>query len=371
MDLPTRTKQKQAESLSYAILLYKLRHLGIFRNVTDNDYGIDFEVELVNGDVVTGAYFKAQVKAARPIKLRGAKQTPVVGGIKQSTLHYWCRLSARSHVIAYAVDIESETVYLSEPVFWAATQLIDGSGASRSLDFVPATPDPAHQDANVVAGSLAFARRPQAPEQIQAIRTALRHLPRFLRQRTDAFARDYASELPGVESFQTMLDVGRILLRRHAESIRAAGLDPKLVYSLDWWIMRSGIDADEVSCGEAQTAYGVLFPLLIERLTAYREIVLKGGYYWLHTDSKFLELVNETTLPRSDGDTLDAWGEDYDKARTPPRESFVALTHRLQKTADFAKTERADKLKARKEKRKQAITSGDETIADRTGDKLP
>jgi len=48
MNLPRRIIQKQNESESYAILLYRLRNLGIFRNLTENDYGIDFEIEVVS-----------------------------------------------------------------------------------------------------------------------------------------------------------------------------------------------------------------------------------------------------------------------------------------------------------------------------------
>src|ERR1700683_3097138 len=68
MDLPTRTKQKKAESESYAILLYKLRHLGIFRNLTESDYGIDFEIELVSDGSVTGLESSGQIsrKHKRP-----------------------------------------------------------------------------------------------------------------------------------------------------------------------------------------------------------------------------------------------------------------------------------------------------------------
>lgn len=58
MDLPKRTKQQQSEAHSYAVLLYKLRELGIFRNLTENDYGIDFELELVQKDRVTARMVK-------------------------------------------------------------------------------------------------------------------------------------------------------------------------------------------------------------------------------------------------------------------------------------------------------------------------
>ena len=54
MDFPKRIKQHKNESDSFAIILYKLREIGIFRNVTESDYGIDFEIEVVNGDKVEG-----------------------------------------------------------------------------------------------------------------------------------------------------------------------------------------------------------------------------------------------------------------------------------------------------------------------------
>jgi hypothetical protein len=70
MELPERIEQKKAESDSYAILLDKLRGIGIFRNLTENDYGIDFEIEIVDESSVTGRYFKAQVKSAEQIYVR-------------------------------------------------------------------------------------------------------------------------------------------------------------------------------------------------------------------------------------------------------------------------------------------------------------
>jgi hypothetical protein len=82
MDSPKRTAQRKAESTSCAILLSRLRHPGIFRNVTDNDYGVDVEIELVKGESVTGNYFKAQVKAADKVKVRKKDLVPTVGGIK-------------------------------------------------------------------------------------------------------------------------------------------------------------------------------------------------------------------------------------------------------------------------------------------------
>ncbi|MBD5781652.1 DUF4365 domain-containing protein [Pelagicoccus sp. NFK12] len=75
MDLPKQTIQKRKESESYAIVLYPLRKLGIFRNVTENDYGIDFEIELIQNGKVTGRNLKAQIKASDNLSVRKSERT--------------------------------------------------------------------------------------------------------------------------------------------------------------------------------------------------------------------------------------------------------------------------------------------------------
>lgn len=107
MDFPKRIKQHKSQSDSFAILLYKLKDLGIFRNATENDYGIDFEIEIVHNERLIGRYLKAQVKSAEDVYIR-KDGVPTVGGIKQSTLLYWAELSYRSHVVAFAVDLKTE-----------------------------------------------------------------------------------------------------------------------------------------------------------------------------------------------------------------------------------------------------------------------
>jgi hypothetical protein len=86
LDFPTRTKQQKAESASYAILLYKLKGLGIFRNQTESDYGIDFEVELISSEgAVAGEYFKAQVKSAENIYV-GDDGVPIRADLRRHEL---------------------------------------------------------------------------------------------------------------------------------------------------------------------------------------------------------------------------------------------------------------------------------------------
>ena len=64
MNFPKRIEQHKHESDSFAVILYKLKEIGIFRNITESDYGIDFEIEVVNGNQVEGHCIKVQVKSS-------------------------------------------------------------------------------------------------------------------------------------------------------------------------------------------------------------------------------------------------------------------------------------------------------------------
>lgn len=120
MDFPTRIKQHKNESDSFAIILYKLREIGIFRNVTESDYGIDFEIEVVNVDKVQGHCIKVQVKSSENLTIRQKDGVATVGGIEQSSLNYWAEISYNTPVVAIAVDVVNENIYVSDPLFWQA-----------------------------------------------------------------------------------------------------------------------------------------------------------------------------------------------------------------------------------------------------------
>jgi len=134
--LPKRTAQKKTEADSYAVINYKLGDLGIFRGQTENDYGIDVDLELEQAGFVTGKSVKIQVKSSENLKLR-LDGTPSIGGIKQSTLNYWCQIAFRTSVLAYAVDLATEKIYVTADLFWQATKLIDGSAKTKSISFLP------------------------------------------------------------------------------------------------------------------------------------------------------------------------------------------------------------------------------------------
>ena len=46
MSFPKRIQQHKNEDCSFAIIENKLQEIGVFRNQTNHDYGIDFEIEI-------------------------------------------------------------------------------------------------------------------------------------------------------------------------------------------------------------------------------------------------------------------------------------------------------------------------------------
>ena len=310
MDFPKRTKQQRSEAHSYAVLLYKLRDLGIFRNLTENDYGIDFELELINDDQVTARIVKIQVKSAEDLKLR-ADNTPSVGGIKQSTLNYWCELSYRSNVIAYAVDLKTETIYVSRNLFWQATKAIDGGGSSKSIAFMAAGKD---GDLTAKVATIMWAFAPNAADHVYAHTLALRRLKDFLELLGDAYHYDAGTEVQTLP-FRDLLEVSRILLWNGGIDLWTDKRDKERWTSYDYWVAKSEKDNwDGLSCYAARPILSTLVPALVKALRIYREAVLAGKYYWAHRNPQFLELVYDTVLPTADDrDALAAWGDHYEQ----------------------------------------------------------
>jgi len=177
MNLPKRIIQRKHEAESYAILVYKLRKLGIFRNLTENDYGVDFEIELVRGDKLTGRYIKIQVKSTKGMRIRKKDKVPTVSGIKQSTLMYWAELSFSTNVLVYAVDLSNDNIYLTKPIFWQAVQLIDKSDRSKTIEFLPVSE---YHSEIAEALTSVYAVAPTIRDHIHYHTDALRHFKEYL-----------------------------------------------------------------------------------------------------------------------------------------------------------------------------------------------
>lgn len=310
MDFPKRTKQRRSEAHSYAILLYKLRDLGIFRNLTDNDYGIDFELELVNDDQVTARSVKIQVKSAENLKLR-ANGSPSIGGIKQTTLAYWCELSYRSNIIAYAVDLATETIYVSKNLFWQATEALDGGSATKTIKFAAVNED---ADLTAKVATKLWAIAPTAADHVYAHTLALRRLPDFLELLSDAFHYDPGTEV-NESVFIDLLEASRILLWFEGDGLWQDENDRKFWRSYEYWRQKSEADNwDGLVSFTARPILLVLIPALLKALLRFRKRVIKGKYYWSHRNPAFLGLVYETELPDEFGkDDLIQWSSHEDR----------------------------------------------------------
>jgi len=293
MNLPKRIKQHKAESDSYAILLYKLKDLGIFRNLTGNDYGIDFEIEIVTDGAVTGKYVKAQVKSSEKLKIRRSDNVPVVGGIKESTLYYWTELSYKTNVLAYAVDLTTEKIFITKPIFWQATKLINGSGKTKSIEFIAIKKD----HAAIVAGlTYAWALAPNISDIIYYHQFLLRHLEMFINLYVDVFHYDYDSSLQEPENFRLFLELAQnVSWNVQRKKFDLTKEEKKNLFSYHYWAVQ-GKEGNDIPNYICQKPMKVLMPIIMDFLKQHKKLVLEGKYYWRHKNLSYLRLVYETDI---------------------------------------------------------------------------
>jgi hypothetical protein len=292
MDLPRRIIQKQHESESYAILVYKLRNLGIFRNLTENDYGIDFEIEVVNDGKLTGKYVKVQVKSAEEVNIRKYDNVPTVSGIKQSTLWYWTQLSFSTNVLVFLVDIKSEAIYLTKPVFWQAARLIDGSNKTKTIEFLPVKDYHAE-----VAKALtwAYALAPTIRDQMHFHIEDIRHLKEFIEMHLGAFWYDARMTIQEPFIFEHFLTLSQKLLYFRKTVDKFSEEDRHNPYSIHHWKKKS--EYYELYNYICQTPLSIIMPDFLDELRSLRERIIKSAYYWIHKDLPYFKLVYIHKIP--------------------------------------------------------------------------
>lgn len=292
MNLPRRIIQKQHESESYAILVYKLRNLGIFRNLTENDYGIDFEIEVVKDGKLTGKYVKAQVKSAEGVTIRKKDNTPTVSGIKQSTLWYWTQLSFSINVLVFLVDIKSEAIYLTKPVFWQAARLIDCSNKTKTIEFLPVK-DYHAEVANALAWAYALA--PTIRDQMYFHIEAIRHLKEFIEMHLGAFWHDVHMDIQEPFIFEHFLTLSQKLLYFRQTADKFSEEDRRNPYSIHHWEKKT--EYHELSNYICQTPLNIIMPDFLDELRNLRERIIKSAYYWTHKDLPYFKLVYIHKIP--------------------------------------------------------------------------
>ncbi|WP_295226049.1 DUF4365 domain-containing protein [uncultured Brevundimonas sp.] len=330
MKLPTRSVQQGAEARSLAIVRYKLEPLGIFRDQRDNDFGIDVDFEWAPKNQVSGRFVKIQVKSSEQLSYR-KDGSPSVGGVKQTTLAYWCRIAWRTSVMAIAVDLKTEQIYATLDLFWQATQKIDGGDSSKSISFLPAGKDDVEMAKALLARHVG---QPSASELVSAHTTALRRLREFLELLTDAYHYDAGTPID-VALFQDLIDVCRVLLWAHAADLFETPADKQGWNSAQYWIEKSETDNwDGLVCYAAQHPLSLLLPALAKELARLRNRVLTGKYFWSHDNPSYLELVYERTIPEAtDREALINWSHHFDQRNTVVSGSGAWFVHQAQTPA--------------------------------------
>lgn len=215
MDFPKRIKQRKNESDSFAIILYKLREIGIFRNVTESDYGIDFEIEVVNGEKVEGHCIKVQVKSSDYLDIR-KDGVAVVGGIKQTSLNYWAEISYNLPVVAIAVDLVPEDVFVSDALFWQAIRKLDNTSSSKTIEF-----GNCHDDKINVAKLRSLAYGYGLRDFIYAHKWIMRNIRQVFETYVDANWYDHFCQNIDMNFFKSFLENCKVLLYFNDEFMMA------------------------------------------------------------------------------------------------------------------------------------------------------
>ena len=349
--LPQLSTQQKSESDSFAILLYKIRELGIFRNLTANDFGIDFEIELVSEGNVSGRLIKAQLKSKQTFK-KDSKDQVSVSGIAQSTLSYWLSVSKHCPVIVFGVDLATEEIFHSGAIYFQAAALIDGTAASKTvkLPYRISTDGRGLDHLRAIALDYGFEAKRLMHEdallQIECIRDSYNWWTN--NRRTNCL------EIVDPERFPWLLRTARALLGyapliKHCQQHK---LDLNRFYDINYWVERS----DEI-CGytEGLLKYEAtrkhipfLARLLLEHLKQRRESMLgPEAFYWLHEDPKYLNMVFEFGFSGKTK-TL-GWSPTY------YRTDFIEFQ---QKEADKLKKRIEDYEKAKAKRKGQASAYG-------------
>lgn len=296
MDFPHRIAQHKSESDSFAIMIYKLRDLGIFRNVTDSDYGIDFELELVEKDKdgkdrVKGHCVKIQVKGSTTMDKVHVE--PSVSNIKQTTLNYWAELSYSMPVTAIAVDTCSEELYIADDLFWQATSLLDNSSDDKTIHF--------RRDVDVKNTLIQLALGYSLTEQLTTHKWFLKNFKKCLETLVLWSGNDTFMEIDNPEEcdlFLSMLDNAKVLLHNDQSlnqllSRRGETIDQ--FFSVYYHHMHS-----RSSCftyADAIELSNIILPLLVKRIKEYNDRILSGTFYWINKEPSYLRDVVVFKIP--------------------------------------------------------------------------
>lgn len=333
MDYPKRIRQHKNESDSFAIILYKLKDIGIFRNITESDYGIDFEIEVVNGDRVEGHCVKVQVKSSDHLNVRESDGQATVGGIKQTTLNYWAELSYNVSVVAMAVDLKTENIYVSDPLFWQCVTNIDGEEYEEDEKVV-----------KQATKTIVFGNSCDNGESINRLRRIAKHYSlrdflnahKWILRNIKNIFQMYA-EIAGWDEymcigtpglFKEFLVYSKMFLQVGLCSDE--GLRKEILSLLDYNVYYRRSNSQAPYAIYAKDAMEKIFKLVIPQLDRYRSRIIQSTYYWMYKDPDYLKLVICSKYPNCDNqEDMERFG--YDDTEDDNDSDFFSFLNEKQK----------------------------------------
>ena len=290
LSYPKRIEQHKHESDSFAIILYKFKDIGLFRNITECDYGIDFEIEVVNGTQVEGHCLKIQVKSSDKLTILKKNGHAKVGGIKQSTLYYWSELSYNVPVVAMAVDLKNESIYVSDSLFWQAIRLIDGTDKTKSIDLGRFQEIDANLN-RLKRMAYGFGLR----DILNAHKWLLRNLGIICSQYENALGCDPWCVADDVVFIKSFLDNSKAFLG--IQSFAGDEKVEKFKQLFKYDALKRTTPSGEFDYRLQASIMGSIFQILMPLLRIYKKRVTESAYYWAFKDPDYLKLVVTTDIP--------------------------------------------------------------------------
>lgn len=298
MELPTIVKTKQEEKESFRIIEEALGKDFILRKQNDSDdYGIDAELELIHAGHVTGKIMKIQVKSSLNLKIREKDNTPTVSGIKQSTLNYWIETSNHAHVIIFAIDLTHKDIYITQPIFYQATQLIDNSNKTKTIEF---------QKGKIPASILRTILRfffllPRPEEELKQYQQIQRDIKKYIGFWGDIHWYDLQCpfDWDTMESFIALFDnfllLERVLGTKKPPEFLIDKKTPvgNLIWEKKFW---ASLQESGYPNLFAREPFSYLISMLFSKMNAYKEMVLAARFFWLRKDCDFLRSVFQMPL---------------------------------------------------------------------------
>lgn len=289
--------KKQEEENSFGVLKQQLSMAGVFRVENQRDYGIDMDLEVANSKgLSTAKHIKLQVKSSYQNHVRENGHVSW-GGIKQSTLEYWAATSRRIPVVGVFVDLNESKVFVSDPLFWQATMLLDGkdiisknhNSDKRTIDF-GINFDPIE---NVKRLRL-ISELCSIDEFVSSHRWLLNNLYELLSLYEDSKACDLNMESENTNWFLDFLQHSYKLCEWH----RVLNLSSNKSI-LNQFCTDRNATYDLVTNRFIYNKLSGLLPILKEILEHFRTIILDGCYYWINTDPSYLKHVYKYRLPEN------------------------------------------------------------------------